>query len=95
MTKDDRSSTAASSRLASRIAASRAFHRMMSRQGIDLDSVHWLESEGMTYRALHTCSRCAEKSACAAWIAGHEPSLDYRRFCPNAETIEALRIMAR
>lgn len=80
--------------LSRRIAAKRLFRSMISRQQISLASVRWRESEEIIFRALHTCSHCTAKAACAAWLASAEPPMRYVRFCPNAEAIEALRIMA-
>jgi hypothetical protein len=79
--------------LARRMARRRLFHRMMSRQQVNLKSLQWTGVENSIYRALHTCSLCPAKAACAGWLAGAEPSAQYVRFCPNSETIEALRIM--
>ena len=81
--------------LARRFAAKRLLRRMLARQRIRLDSIAWRESENIVYRALHTCSRCTEKPACIAWLAKTEPPIHYVGFCPNAEQIEALRIMPR
>jgi len=81
-------------RLARRIAARRRFHRMLARQQINLESASWREVEEIVLRAVHACSHCREVPACSAWLAGAEPPLRYLRFCPNAEAIETLRIMA-
>lgn len=81
--------------LARRMASHRLFHRMLRRQQIDLASVQWSGAENSLYRALHTCSYCPTKSACAGWLAGTEPAAGYVRFCPNSETIEAFRIIAK
>jgi uncharacterized protein DUF6455 len=80
--------------LARRMASHRLFHRMIARQQIELDWIHWADMESSIYRGLHTCSHCPAKAACTAWFASNEPSSSYVRFCPNAETIETLRIMS-
>lgn len=80
--------------LSRRIAAQPLFHRMIRRQRISLESVRWKASEELIFRALNTCSQCTAKAACTAWLATKEPPMRYVRFCPNAEAIEAFRIMA-
>jgi len=94
MTKFRLSLTEARGGLARRMASHRLFHRMLGRQQIDLKSVQWTGAENSLYRALHTCSDCPVKAACAGWLAGTEASAGYVRFCPNSEAIETLRIMA-
>jgi len=80
--------------LARRLVGHRLLRRMMARQHIEIDALHSTPVEAALYRALHTCTRCPAKAACAAWLAGAEPPPTYTRFCPNAETIEVLRITA-
>lgn len=81
--------------LARRFAAKRLFRRMLTRQHVRLGATPGAASEALIYRALHTCSHCTRKSACAAWLAGTEPAAGYVDFCPNAEAIEMLRTLAR
>lgn len=78
-----------------RFGAHKLFKEMVARQGIDLESVRWLSAETMVYRALHSCANCPRHEACRAWLASAAPPMSYARFCPNAETIEALRIAQR
>jgi len=80
--------------LARRLERRRLFHRMLARQDIKIESIHWSIAEKPIHRALHTCSHCGAKAACAAWIASGEHPASYVRFCPNSLTIETLRIMA-
>ena len=80
--------------LARRMAGHRRLRRMMARQKIEIGTLRHAQVETALYRALHTCTHCPAKAACAAWLAGAEPLPSYARFCPNAETIEVLRIMA-
>jgi hypothetical protein len=81
-------------RSARRLAAHRLFRRMIARQQIDLATIHCVAAEHSLYRALHTCAHCPAKAACAAWLASNQPAKSYVRFCPNAEMIETLRILA-
>jgi hypothetical protein len=80
--------------LARRMAGHRLLRRMMARQRIETQALRSAQVETALYRALHTCTHCPAKAACTAWLGGAEPPHSYVRFCPNAETIEALRIMS-
>jgi Family of unknown function (DUF6455) len=79
--------------LARRAASHRLFHKMLSRQEIDLTSVGWAGIEESVYRALHNCAHCTVKGPCASWLAGADAPARYVLFCPNSETLEMLRIM--
>jgi hypothetical protein len=70
----------------------RKFRRMLVRQGVDLETNPWRDTEHLLFRALGSCSHCRERETCRGWFAGSEPRASYIRFCPNSETIETLRI---
>lgn len=95
MTKTHFSSSEARDALARRFLSHRLFRRMIARQGIDLESIAWPGAGGAIYRSLHACAHCPAKARCAGWLAGAEAPARYALFCPNAQAIETLRIMAR
>ena len=80
--------------LARRLLEHRPFHRMIARQQIPLETIAWSDAGEVICHALHNCAQCQVRGVCAKWLAGAEPAASYVRFCPNAETIELLRIMA-
>lgn len=80
--------------LGRRLAAHRLLRRMIARQQIALEAIRCVNAEHSIYKALHTCSNCPVKAQCTAWLGSGAPAKSYVRFCPNAETIETLRIMA-
>lgn len=75
--------------------AHRLFHRMLARQGIRVEAAGWPDSEPLLFRAFDCCRRCPVKEACRAWLASSDAPASYLSFCPNSETIEALRIAQR
>ena len=78
--------------LAHRIWSHRLFRRMLEKQGIDPRTATSGETERLLYRGLYCCAHCREKETCQAWLADEHSDASYVRFCPNSETIEALRI---
>lgn len=75
-----------------RIRSHHLFHQMLARQEIRVDANVWRQSEKLLLRALDACTHCAQKDACAAWLASSGAAAGYLRFCPNSEAVEALRI---
>ena len=85
----------AQAKLRQRMSSHRLFRRMLKRQLINERTAFSGGAEAMLYRALDRCSHCTAKEACCAWLEGTGPAAGYVRFCPNSDTIEALRIAAR
>ena len=81
-------------RIIERMISHRPFHRMMTRQGIDLTGSWWREFEQHIFGALRRCRRCANAHVCGAWVKSDRPRAEYVRFCPNAGVIEACRILS-
>ncbi len=80
-------------RVIERMRGHQLFHRMVSRQGIDL-SGRWSRGlEDAIFRALGNCKRCVEAQACRRWLEADRPLATYVAFCPNAELIETCRIL--
>lgn len=80
-------------RVIERTRAHRLFHRMVSRQGIDLTGRWSRGLEAAIFRALGKCTRCADARACRRWLDSEHPLASYVAFCPNAELIETCRIL--
>ena len=78
--------------LVHRISSHRLFRMMLERQRIDPRAAASGETERLLYRGLYCCAHCRAKDICRAWLAEDRSDANYVRFCPNSETIEALRI---
>ncbi len=76
-----------------RMLAHRPFHRMLSRQGIDLARCWEHGLERMIFEALHICERCASKEACRHWLRSDRARASYVAFCTNALLVETCRII--
>jgi hemerythrin-like domain-containing protein len=76
-----------------RMLAHRPFHRMLSRQGVDLARCWEDGLERMIFEALHLCERCANTGGCRDWLRSDRERASYVAFCPNALLIEACRII--
>jgi hypothetical protein len=76
-----------------RLAIHPLFRRMAARQGIDLTAGWGRGQERLLRDALDRCAACAQPRSCQAWLATARQGPGYPSFCPNAEAIEACRIM--
>lgn len=64
--------------------------KMLKAVNIDVDAVTRVEP--MVMRDLQrVCSGCHHKQECTDHIAAGDAALTYRAFCPNAETLTALK----
>lgn len=70
------------------------FERMAARRGIDLAGRWWTGLESMLLRALGRCRGCGQSRACRRWLLSAAAAGEaYPAFCPNAQMLEACRIM--
>lgn len=77
-------------RLASRIDTNSALvRRLLQRVGVDPDGLARNQAGVMRDMAV-VCAGCAMTRRCRRDLDRHEGPLPHGRYCPNAETIEAL-----
>ena len=76
-----------------RMAAHRLFHRMVSRQGVDLTGRWWQGQQDKILQALRKCELCANARACRGWLQSDGRRASYVALCPNAGLIETCRII--
>jgi hypothetical protein len=79
-------------RAVGRMVAHMLFHRMVTRQGIELAGCWRLGLEEMIFQALRKCELCASTRMCRGWLQSDRRRASYVAFCPNAELIETCRI---
>ena len=61
-------------------------NRMMEARGVDPAHVMGHDMMGLRTRAaISACLQCRSAALCRRWLAGSEPDLAPRDFCPNAE----------
>jgi hemerythrin-like domain-containing protein len=71
----------------------RFFHRMVTRQGVDLAGAWRLGFGDRIFAALGRCEACPHAQSCRAWFRLQSPPASYIAFCPNAKLIETCRIL--
>jgi len=65
---------------------------MMRRLGIDRAALPRSMAVAESLRAMEwRCGECADWRTCHGWLASRDGSGSYRRFCPNAAALDALR----
>jgi hemerythrin-like domain-containing protein len=75
------------------MAEHRLFHRMVTRQGVDLAGALRLGFGDRIFAALRRCEACPHPQSCRAWFRSQSPPASYIAFCPNATLIETCRIL--
>ncbi len=65
---------------------------MMRRLGIDRSALPRSVAVAETLRAMEwRCGECVDWRTCRNWLGSRDASGSYRRFCPNVDTLDAIR----
>lgn len=69
-------------------------HRVLEREGVNLDGCADKGTLAQTAVAARRCLLCRHRETCVAWLEG-ETAVALERFCPNADLIARLKADGR